>query len=151
MRKIVPSVGVAAGIWTLASPWLYRGSPMGGMMHTSAAVVVNSSTYYWHIVPGAFAILLSVLLLLRGMLAVTRWISGALLIVAGWTTLGPWVLPRFGLGDMMNMGLTFGSVVRHVIPGVVLAACAVAAYFMLPKAEATTPLHAGAEVGSQKA
>lgn len=136
MRKAVPLAAMTAGAWLLASPWLYRGPSMshmmGGAMSSDVGVVVDSATYYWHILPGALTILFATILLLRGTFAVTRWIAGALFFVAAWAGFGPWVLPQLGLGQAMNMGLTFGSFARHVIPGVVLGVCAVAAFLMVP-------------------
>lgn len=157
MRKVVPLIVMATGAWVLAAPWLYQtssmgsGRMMGGMTHSGSGVVVDSSTYYWHIVPGVLAIALAVALLLSGTLALTRWVAGALLFVAVWIAVGPWVLPRFGLGNTMNMGLSFASSVRHIVPGVVLAACAAAAYFMLPAGVARETPGAVADPGSQQA
>lgn len=135
MRKAVPLAAMAAGIWLLASPWLYQGSSMGqmsGSMNSSSGVVVDASTYYWHILPGLITIVFATILLLRETLPVTRWIAGALFLVAVWAGFGPWVLPQLGLGETMNMGLTFRSFVLHVVPAVVLGICAIAALLLVP-------------------
>ena len=144
MRRVMPIAALAsfaAGTWTLIAPWVYRtssmstGHMMGGMMHPSTQsnrVVVDSSTYYWHIVPGVLAILLSVILLMAGRLVLERSMAAALFVVGLWTLVGPWVLPRLGMGHSMNMGVTSGSFLRHILPGAVLIVAAVIAYASLP-------------------
>ncbi len=138
MRKVTPAAALASlavGIWALVSPWAYRSSAVSsahqGMQHSSG-VVVDSSTYYWHIVPGALAIVLSLILLVAGRLIVERSIAAALFVVGAWVLVGPWVLPDLGMGHSMNMGVTTGSFLRHIVPGVVLTVAAVVAYAALP-------------------
>lgn len=147
MHKVTPAAALAslaAGIWALVSPWAYRSSSrssahmmgghmMGGQgMQHSSGVVVDSSTYYWHIVPGALAIVLSLILLMAGRLVVERSIAAAVFVVGAWVLVGPWVLPDLGMGHSMNMGVTTGSFLRHIVPGVVLTVAAVVAYAALP-------------------
>ncbi|MBA3802984.1 MAG: hypothetical protein H0X22_08780 [Acidimicrobiia bacterium] len=143
MRRFTPVAALAAlaaGVWTLVSPWVYRSSSMSGgqvtmsghAMNDSKSVVISSSTYYWHIVPGALAIILSIILLVAGRLVIERSMAAALFAVGVWTLVGPWVLPSLGMGHSMNMGVTTGSFLRHILPGAVLIAAAIAAYVALP-------------------
>ena len=147
MRRIMPMAAFAsfaAGTWTLIAPWVYRSSAMstghmmGGTMHSSG-VVVTSSTYYWHIVPGVLAILLSVILLMAGRLVVERSMAAALFVVGLWTLVGPWVLPNLGMGHSMHMGVTTGSFLRHILAGAVLIVASVVAYVSLPARKRVEP------------
>jgi hypothetical protein len=141
LRKGIPILTLLAGIWTAASPWLYRTSSgsmsgghmqMGNMAQSSSGVAVTASTYYWHIVPGAIAIAISLALLFWTSRAATALLAGALLLVGIWTAAGPWFLPQMGLGASMNMGLTAGGALRHIVPGAVMTLGAVALFGMLP-------------------
>lgn len=142
-RRIVLLVALSASIWLLITPWLWSNSTSsaGHMMNGhmmddgSRGTVVNASTYYWHILPGAIGVILFALLLLTPAVSVGRWLSGALMVIAVWAAVGPWVLPGLGLGHSMNMGVTRRSLLIHVAPGAVLFVCAVASFLLTPAPE----------------
>ena len=132
MRKVFGAVGVLAGIWMVVTPWALPGHPMNasgnmtGMMHQQpAGVAINASSFYWHIVPGILAIALSLTAVFYATVALNRLVAAALLTVGVWSAAGPWVLPHWGLGDMMMSGVTAGSFARHIVPGAVLVVCAI--------------------------
>lgn len=143
MRKGIPILTLLAGIWTAASPWIFPTSSatggmsgghmmMGNMAQSTPGTTITASTYYWHLVPGALAIVISLALLFTASRGLTALLAGALLVVAIWTAAGPWFLPQMGFGDSMNMGLTKGSALRHILPGAVMALGAIALFGMLP-------------------
>ena len=137
MRKGIPILTLLAGIWAAGSPWMFPGSSskggmMMGHMAQTSGTTITASTYYWHLVPGAIAIAISLALLFTLSRGTTALLAGALLLVALWTAAGPWFLPQMGLGDSMNMGVTAGSALRHIVPGAVMALGALILFGMLP-------------------
>lgn len=139
IQRLFALLGLVAGIWLATSPWIGTAPAansmggMNGMAHTAqaATTVISASSYYWHVVPGALAVLVSLAILIRGS-AVARLGALALGVLAIWSAVGPWVLPRFGMGDMMMMGLSAGTFVRHVLPGMALVVAAVGVYAAQP-------------------
>ena len=139
MRRLFGLGGLLGGAWLFASPWALPSTittNMGGgmtadhmMTQTTSQVVINASTYYWHIVPGILAILVSAAVIMFSAPALMRGLAVALGVLAVWSAAGPWVLPQLGMGSMMSMGLTGGSFLRHVVPGIVLAICAGGVFF----------------------
>lgn len=134
MRRGFGLAGLLAGAWLFASPWVYTSVNSGsGMMHQDKAlVVINASTYYWHIVPGLLTILVSATVVIFSGVLLVRSLAVALGMLALWSAAGPWVLPQLGMGDMMMSGVTTGSFLRHILPGIVLAACALVLFFLMP-------------------
>ncbi len=140
MRKGIPILTLLAGIWTVVSPWIFPASSSSGMsggmmmghMAQTSGTTITASTYYWHFVPGAIAIAISLALLFTVSRGITALLAGALLLVALWTAAGPWFLPQMGLGDSMNMGVTGSSALRHIVPGAVMALGALVLFGMLP-------------------
>lgn len=132
MRKLLAVVGILAGVWMVITPWALpnratasSGGMMGMMHQQTSTIVINASSYYWHVVPGVLAILLSLTALLYASAGLQRLLAVALFVVGIWSAAGPWVLPHWGLGDMMMSGVTAGTFVRHILPGVVIIVCAV--------------------------
>ena len=137
---------MAASAWIIPTT---AASTAGGMMsghmmnQSSSQVVIDAGTYYWHIVPGILAILVSAAVVLFSGGALVRWLAIALGLLAVWSAAGPWVLPQFGMGSMMMSGVTGGSFVRHIVPGIALAVCAVGIFLSVPARDAEA---AGAKV-----
>ena len=134
MRRILGVIALGAGLWMAIGPWVVRASSstsqvsghMMGMkdqMQSTSQPIITASTYYWHLVPGGLAVLLAIGVVLFSGGSLLRWLAVALFVVGIWSAIGPWVLPRFGLGDMMTMGLTTSSFFLHVVGGGVLIAC----------------------------
>ena len=142
MRRGFGLAGLLAGAWLFASPWVYA-SPMSGsgmmgghmtgaMQQEKSLVVINASTYYWHIVPGLLTILVSATVVIFSGMLLLRSLAVALGVLAVWSAAGPWVLPQLGMGDMMMSGVTTGSFLRHILPGIALAVCALGLFFLMP-------------------
>ena len=150
MWRFFALLGLVAGLWLATSPWIGTQAAsgastggmhgMGGMTHSApaATTVITASSYYWHIVPGALAVLVSVAVLLWGP-ALARFGAFALGVLAIWSAVGPWVLPHIGMGSMIMSGLDAGTFVRHVLPGIALAVAAVGLYFSTQPARAPQP------------
>lgn len=150
MHKLLVIGALLGSVWALVGPWLpvdpavaAAGHMMsgqaagGGMMDAGApqlfGTTVTTSTYFWHFVPGIIGIALAVVLLAASSRSVRR-LSAVGLIAAGvWVTFGPWVLPSFGMGDPMTMGLTFGTLVRHAGPGLLILLAAIGSLLTLPR------------------
>ena len=139
MRRGLGVVALLTGVWLFAAPWLYRtpmattGGHMTGMTHRGASqFVLTASTYYWHIVPGLLTVLIAAAVVLFDGRLLMCWLAVALGVLALWSVAGPWVLPQFGMGDMMMSGVTTASFLRHILPGAVMAFCALGVFFSVP-------------------
>lgn len=122
LAVLVSGAWAVAGAWLLSSSGTGAGTMSGHMMGSHVAPPTATSAFLWHVLPGAAAVVLGIgMLLLRGRSAM-RVLAVLLLGVGLWIGLGPWILPSFGLGDGMQMGLTLGSFLRHVLPGAVVLA-----------------------------
>ena len=144
MRRWFGVVGLVGGLWLALSPFVgstQAASPsstgamsgMGAMHATPAATsLVNASTYYWHFVPGALAILISLAVVIWSGPALARVAGVGLGLLAVWSAVGPFVGPSIGLGQMMMSGVTTSTALRHIAPGIVLAVAAAGIFFSAP-------------------
>lgn len=160
MQKRLALGALVGSLWAALTPWIplaQAGSPAGHMMTgmgnaaTPAmgtdggsqvfGVTLSESIYYWHIVPGIAGIVVAMCLLLATSATLRRISAVSLIAIGLWVALGPWVLPSFGLGESMTMGLTVGSLLRHAAPGALILVAAIAGLRTLAR---STPAAAGA-------